>query len=236
MTEFTTEKLYLWLKIALVAVVLTITVKVGLHADGWLGSGDRIAASAEVTASNLQQTTKVIAQGAGPMMDSLKAGGVKLQMAMDSMQEAAEKVKDVLDNVRDAAAEVVNLTGSGTKLLDHVTAKVDAVHAEKIDAAIDAVHDLGVEGKGTVLAATAWMNAGTTTMTNASKLLADSDPLVINMGKISGDGYVYLHKVLNPDKHGHYTKMDYVKAIGYTGIRTAPGSAEFLYYLSNIKK
>ena len=236
MNKFSAEKLYLWLKIALAAVVLTITVKVGLHADGWLGSGDRIAASAEVTASNLQQTSKVIALGAGPMMDSLKAGGVKLQMAMDSMQEAAEKVKDVLDNVRDVTTEMINFTGSGTRLLDHVTAKVDAVHAEKIDAAIDAIHDLGVEGKRTEQAATGWMNASTTAMTSASKLLGDSDPLMVNMGKISGDGYVYLHKVLNPDKHAHFTKMDYVKAIGYTGLRTAPGAAEFLYYLSNVKK
>jgi methyl-accepting chemotaxis protein len=207
--EVTSERvprlLLLWLGVVLIAALIVsaiaircMTVRAALHEGGWLKSGDRIAASAEVSASNLQSTTAVIAKGVGPMMDSLNQGGVKLQMAMDSMQEAAEEVKDVMGNLRDDLGQALNLIGSGTKLVDHITDQVDKVHAEKIDSAIDAVRDLAVEGNGTEAAATTWMNAGTTAFTNAAKLLSDADPLVVNTGKISGDGYVYLHKVFEP--------------------------------------
>ena len=157
-----------------------------------------------------------------------------MQMAMDSLQDAAEEFKDLVGNIRDDAGEALDLIGSGTRLVDHVTAQVDKVHAEKIDAAVDAVRDLGTEGKVTETAATTWLNAGTTTMTAAGKLLADTDPLMVNSGKISGDGYVYLHKILAPDKGGKLSKTDYLKAAGFTALKLAPPGAEFLYYLSNI--
>jgi hypothetical protein len=230
------RRLERWLRIALIASLFYLSARVGFHWDGWLHAGDHLQADAQVTSTNTKHISTVAANAAQPVADNVIQMAVKGQMAMDSVQGAADKANDVLDNVRDTTAEMIDVAGTANLLLTHAATKLDQVHAEKIDQAIDAVRELGVEGKGTATAATGFLDAGAGTLKSAKKLLDDSDPLMVNAGKISGDGYVYLHKVLNPDKHGHYTKMDYLKAAAYTGLRTAPGTAEFLYYFSNIKK
>jgi len=217
-----------------------MSVRAALHEGGWLRAGDTVT-------TNSAETSRVIAKHAEPMMDSLQQGGEKLQMAMDSLQAGADQINfDILPSVAYTMQEVVNVTGTANKLLTHASDGLDAAKPKaaetlrKLDSAIDAVTNLATEGKKTETAATGFLNSGKLTMdgataalTSTKKLIDDSDPLMVNSGKISGDGYVYLHKVLNPDK-GHLTKTDYLKAAGWAALKTAPAGAEFLYYLSNI--
>jgi hypothetical protein len=219
-----------------------MTVRAALHEGGWLKSGDTVAA-------NSAEVSKTVARHAEPMMTSLQQGGEKLQMAMDSVQGAADQVNfDVLPSVSYTMQEMVDVTGTADLFLTHAAGDLDASKLkaaetkQKLDAVIDAVTGLVSEGKKTETAATGFLDAGKLTL-NAStaalgstrKLLDDSDPLMTNLGKISGDGYTYLHPILNPEKK-HLTKTDYLKAAAWAALKTAPAGAEFLYYLSNINR
>jgi len=104
-----------------VSILIYMAGRTALHYGSWLGSFDRIAANQEIINSKGAGITATVSTAAPQLANSLIQGGAKMQMAFDSVQGSADKASDVLDNVRDTTAEMIDVAGSGNKLITHVT-------------------------------------------------------------------------------------------------------------------